>query len=69
MLYIFKKLHFLYSFYDFFKNMCYNVFRTNIRGVKKIMEKLELTLENVEKIKNESNRALIRYVCGYVIDK
>ena len=33
------------------------------------MEKLKLTLENVEKIKNESDRALIRYVCGYVIEK
>ena len=33
------------------------------------MEKLELTLENVKKIKNESDRALIRYVCGYIIDK
>ena len=32
------------------------------------MEKLELTLENVKKIKNESDRALIRYVCGYIID-
>ena len=33
------------------------------------MEKLKLTLENVEKIKNENNNALIRYVCGYVIDE
>ena len=48
--------------------MCYNVVVRN-KGAYKIMEKLELTLENVKKIKNESNRALIRYVCGYVIDK
>ena len=30
---------------------------------------MELTLENVEKIKNESNSALNRYVCGYIIEK
>ena len=31
------------------------------------MEKLELTLENVEKIKNESNNELVKRVCRYII--
>ena len=31
------------------------------------MEVLKLTLENVKKIKNESDNALKRYVCGYII--
>ena len=32
------------------------------------MKVQKLTLENVEKIKNESDNALSRYVCGYVIE-
>ena len=31
------------------------------------MEKLELTLENVEKIKNETNNKLVSRVCRYII--
>ena len=31
------------------------------------MEKLELTLENVEKIKNETNNKLVKRVCRYII--
>ena len=31
------------------------------------MEKLELTLENVEKIKNETDNRLVKRVCDYVI--
>ena len=32
------------------------------------MEKLELTLENVKKIKNETNNKLTKYVCDYIIE-
>ena len=31
------------------------------------MEKLELTLENVQKIKNETNNKLVKRVCRYII--
>ena len=31
------------------------------------MKVLKLTLENVEKIKNESNSALTKYVCDYIV--
>lgn len=33
------------------------------------MEVQKLTLENVEKIKNESDNALVKYVCDYVISR
>lgn len=33
------------------------------------MEVQKLTLENIQKIKNESNSALTKYVCDYVIKK
>ena len=32
------------------------------------MEKLELTLENVEKIKNETNNKLVSRVCRYIVN-
>lgn len=31
------------------------------------MEKLELTLENVEKVKNETNNRLVKRVCRYIM--
>ena len=31
------------------------------------MEKLKLTLENVQKIKNETKNKLVKYVCDYII--
>ena len=37
------------------------------KGVYKIMKKLELTLKNVEKIKNETNNRLVSRVCRYII--
>ena len=33
------------------------------------MEKLELTLENVEKVKNGTDNKLVKRVCDYIIDK
>ena len=33
------------------------------------MEKLKLTLENVQKIKNETNKKLVKYVCDYIIKR
>ena len=33
------------------------------------MEKLKLTLENVKKIKNETNNKLTKYVCDYIIKR
>ena len=32
------------------------------------MEVLKLTLENVEKIKNETTNGLVKYVCDYIIE-
>lgn len=32
------------------------------------MEKLDLTLENVKKVKNETTNGLVKYVCDYVIE-
>ena len=33
------------------------------------MEKLKLTLENVQKIKNETSNKLTKYVCDYIIKR
>ena len=33
------------------------------------MKKLELTLENVEKIKNETDKKLVKYACDYIIKR
>ena len=33
------------------------------------MEVQKLTLENVEKIKNETNKKLVKYVCDYIIKR
>ena len=33
------------------------------------MEKLELTLGNVQKIKNETSSQIIKYVCDYIVER
>ena len=48
--------------------MCYNCV-VQIKGVYKIMEKLKLTLENVQKVKNETKNKLTKYVCDYIIKR
>ena len=64
MLYIFKKLHFLYYFYDFLK-ICAIIVSYKLIEVYKIMEKL--TKQKIKDFKKQSNNALTKYVCTYII--
>ena len=64
-IYIFKKLHFLYIFFVFLKIFAI-IWLYELRGVQKIMEKL--TKQKIKDFKKQSDNALTKYVCSYIIN-